>query len=440
MFKRRLQTISIILFLAIASVAALLWLMGSLAGSQNAPTGAPSEPAQAAQNLAQASQPLDPDEVVATVNGQAINRQAWQQATRLDAAMSQLAAQPIPTAEETLDRLINEIIVLNAAFPLTQGQGGKPPAAAEVEARLQALETAWQVNDDAVVTALAKAGLERADLVERVSRLIQVEAALKQISSQQADLNVWLAQARASAEIGLYRALVDSAAPQAPAATPTAVAGQEPPPATPPAALATAPYPQNMAPDFSLNQLNGVPLALSALKGKPVLINFWATWCPPCRSELPALQAAFQKYQDKVAFIAVDLKEDPATVSAMVKELGLTFPIALDTDGQVSNGLYEVRGIPTSIFVDASGVVSARHIGPLDQTLIDNYLVGLLLPGSSTTLSSGPAEGVPSSPTLPPSPHPAPEFTLAASDGSTVSLADYKGKSSVVLVFYRGYT
>jgi thiol-disulfide isomerase/thioredoxin len=127
--------------------------------------------------------------------------------------------------------------------------------------------------------------------------------------------------------------------------------------------MAVSPYPQNAAPDFTLAQLSGDPLTLSNFRGKPALINFWATWCPPCRRELPALQAAYTAYQDDIGFVAVNVKEDPAPVTALVQELGLNFPIALDSDGQVSNIAYEVRGLPTTVFVDANGVVVARHIG-----------------------------------------------------------------------------
>lgn len=460
MFNRRFQTLLIILVLAVLAVAGLLLLMGKLAGSPDSPVNVstPPDPTLAAENLAKTANQLDSDEVVATVNDQSISRETWLKATRLDAVMSQRVAQPIPTAEETLDRLINEIIVLNAAFPLTKGQGGEPPASAEVEARLQALEAAWQVNDDTVATALAKAGLERVDLIERVSRLIQVESALKQISTQQTNLDAWLAKARASAEIGVYRTLADAAqpivtptslaaqssAPITPAATPPAPTvqtdntNQEQPLLTPPADLPVAPYPQNIAPDFTLNQLNGAPLALSAFKGKPMLINFWATWCPPCRSELPALETAYQKYQDKVAFIAVDVKEDPATVAAMVQELGLSFPIVLDIDGQIGNGLYEIRGIPTSVFVDANGIISARHVGPLDETTIENYLAPLLSP-ASTDAEAQQNSSTPASADLPDR-QLGPDFTLPASNGSIISLSDYQDKSNVVLVFYRGHT
>jgi peroxiredoxin len=452
-FHGRTQAIVAILVIAVTAVAGLLLLMAQLAGSKPATgiTNQPASPAEAATAVNIPDQP-DLDEAVATVNDQIITQQAWHQATRLDAVMSQLAAQPIPTAEETLDRLINEIIVLEAAPALKQ-----TVEAAQVEARIQALETNWQVSDETVASALAQADLERSDLETRVQRLIQVEAALQQLEQQEDDLTTWLTKARASAEIGLYRSLVSGQT------TPVSQSVTEPKPETsplptstpalslvfaPPPEMAISPYPQNAAPDFTLAQLNGnaaseiQELTLSSLRGKPTLINFWASWCPPCRRELPALQAAYAKYKDEIGFIAVNVKEDPATVSAFAEELGLDFPIALDPDGQISNVAYEVRGLPTTVFVDANGVVTARHLGPLDEAMIETYLAPLLeaevkAENSRETESIEPSQ----SSNLPAfQSSPAPDFTLTAANGSTVSLQDYRDKSNVVLIFYRGHT
>jgi peroxiredoxin len=216
--------------------------------------------------------------------------------------------------------------------------------------------------------------------------------------------------------------------------------------------MAISPYPQNAAPDFTLAQLDRnaasevQELTLSSFRGKPTLINFWASWCPPCRRELPALQAAYAKYKDEIGFIAVNVKEDPATVSAFAEELGLNFPIALDPDGQISNVAYEVRGLPTTVFVDANGVVSARHLGPLDEAMIETYLAPLLEIESKAEAKieveeQGSSPKTPSpQPQTQPSSMLAPDFTLTAADGSTVSLQDYRDKSNVVLIFYRGHT
>jgi peroxiredoxin len=221
--------------------------------------------------------------------------------------------------------------------------------------------------------------------------------------------------------------------------------------------MSVSPYPENAAPDFTLTQPPGQPLTLSDFRGKPTIINFWATWCPPCRRELPALEAAYQMYQDQIGFVAVDVKEDAATVAAFVEELGLTFPVAIDPDGRVSDVAYEVRGLPTTLFVDAQGVVVARHVGPLDEATIESYLTPLLaLPavtagppapaveGGQVTVSAASEEDAPveQSDTSPLEADLllAPDFTSTTADGSTLSLEDYRDKKNVVLVFYRGHT
>jgi peroxiredoxin len=458
-FNGRAQAIVIILAIAVMAIVGLLLLMAQLAESEtSATTESALIPSAAIKTPPNAPGLPDLDDAVATVNNQIITQQVWQQATRLDAVMSQLAAQPIPTAEETLDRLINEIIVLEAAPALTQRVEEE-----EIEARIQALVTSWSITDEKIVAALAAAGLKRSDLTVRVKRLMQVEAALNQLATQEDDLKAWLTAARASAEIGLYRSLVSeeetrrqgeettlvSQSPQKPeseASLPSS-APAPPPVFAPPSEMAVSPYPESAAPDFTLTQLDGSPLTLSDLRGKPILINFWATWCPPCRRELPALQAAYTVYRGEIGFIAVNVKEDPATVTALAEELGLNFPIVLDPDGQISDIAYEVRGLPTTVFVDANGVVAARHVGPLDEAVIDTYLAPLLeaeavaeAQRSRGAEEQGSTESPQSS--NPPAFQPsiAPDFSLTAATGGTISLQDYRDKSNVALVFYRGHT
>ena len=126
------------------------------------------------------------------------------------------------------------------------------------------------------------------------------------------------------------------------------------------------------APDFTLEDLQGQPRSLSDFQGKVVLINFWTTWCPPCRMEMPALQQAYEDLRDQgfvvlgVNWTAVD---DPEEVGPYVQELGLTFPILLDIDSEVSERRYRVIGLPTSVFVGRDGTVREVYIGPipLDQ-------------------------------------------------------------------------
>jgi thiol-disulfide isomerase/thioredoxin len=166
-----------------------------------------------------------------------------------------------------------------------------------------------------------------------------------------------------------------------------------------------------------------------------VLLNFWATWCPACRAELPALQAAYERYGDQVSFLAVDVKESRDIVASFVSELGLAFPVLIDDNGAVSDRLYQVRGIPTSLFIARDGVVTARHVGPLTEADIDHYLMPLLaeVPASKADESPIAKESENQS-------EPAPDFTLDSAKGTPVTLSRYRDKSNVVLIFYRGQT
>ena len=118
------------------------------------------------------------------------------------------------------------------------------------------------------------------------------------------------------------------------------------------------------APDFLLEKLDGGTLRLSDLQGKAVLVNFWATWCQPCRSELPHLVAAYNRYrQEGLEIVAVNLQEDEDTIAGFVEEFGMQFPVVIDRSGDVADK-YHVIGIPTSFFIDRSGVVRTIYTGP----------------------------------------------------------------------------
>jgi peroxiredoxin len=126
------------------------------------------------------------------------------------------------------------------------------------------------------------------------------------------------------------------------------------------------PSPENgrAAPDFLLERLDGGTLRLSDLQGKAVLVNFWATWCQPCRSEVPHLVTAYNRYQEEgLEIVAVNLQEDEGTISGFVQEFGMQFPVVVDRSGDVADK-YRVIGIPTSFFIDRSGVVRSIYTGP----------------------------------------------------------------------------
>jgi peroxiredoxin len=137
----------------------------------------------------------------------------------------------------------------------------------------------------------------------------------------------------------------------------------------------------SIAPDFTLPELDGSEITLSALRGNVVLINFWTTWCPPCRYEMPALQETYRRFKDD-GFIVLAVNwtqlDEREAVAPYVQELGLSFPILLDENGQISDHLYNVIGLPTSIFVDGDGVVQEIVVGPLSLGDLDTKVQSLL--------------------------------------------------------------
>ena len=127
------------------------------------------------------------------------------------------------------------------------------------------------------------------------------------------------------------------------------------------------------APQFTLTALNGEEFDLSSLRGTPVVLNFWATWCPPCRAELPELQAASERYEGQVAIIGVNQAETAGAVAEAAEGIGLTFPIPLDRSGSVSR-LYGVRSLPTTFFIDRDGVIRQIQNGPVTDAVLAQLL------------------------------------------------------------------
>lgn len=118
-----------------------------------------------------------------------------------------------------------------------------------------------------------------------------------------------------------------------------------------------------IAPDFSLKDVDGKTHKLSDYRGKVVMINFWATWCPPCRFELPSMQRAYEKLkQSGVEFLAINLGEDADTIFTFTADYPVTFPLLMDLDSSVSN-MYPVIGLPTTYFVDPKGRLVYRAVG-----------------------------------------------------------------------------
>ena len=130
--------------------------------------------------------------------------------------------------------------------------------------------------------------------------------------------------------------------------------------------------PGNLAPDFEFSSFEGERLRLSDFRGRPVLVNFWATWCQPCRTEMPAIDEAARRYAaDNVAVLAINRGERFAPANEWAEELGVDFTaFGYDPDQSVFQR-YEGFGMPTSFFIDAQGVITEVIAGPLRESDLD---------------------------------------------------------------------
>jgi len=133
----------------------------------------------------------------------------------------------------------------------------------------------------------------------------------------------------------------------------------------------------NLAADFELETLAGEAISLSKMKGKKVILNFWATWCPPCKAEMPHMQEFYEKQNgDNIEILAVNLttaEKNPEHISRFADDYELTFPILLDHTGEIGN-LYRARTIPTSYIIDSNGIIRNKIVGPMDKKMMTELI------------------------------------------------------------------
>lgn len=147
-----------------------------------------------------------------------------------------------------------------------------------------------------------------------------------------------------------------------------------------PTPLTTAPYVGNLAPDFTLQTVDGRSVTLSdyaADGGMPVVLNFWATWCPPCRVEMPYFENANNLFDGEVAVLGLNQAESAAIIVDYARDRGLTYPLLVDEDMRVNN-LYGVLNLPTTIFIDKNGIVREVLIGTISQAVLEDRIEQLL--------------------------------------------------------------
>lgn len=143
------------------------------------------------------------------------------------------------------------------------------------------------------------------------------------------------------------------------------------------------PAPQQgfLAPDFELKTPAGEPVKLSELRGQAVLVNLWATWCPPCRDEMPSIEKIYQEYKEQgftVLAVNMTYQDDPFAVVPFTEEQGLTFPILLDETAETAEA-YQLRSLPSSYFIRRDGIINEVVIGgPMSEALLRTRIEEIL--------------------------------------------------------------
>jgi peroxiredoxin len=144
-----------------------------------------------------------------------------------------------------------------------------------------------------------------------------------------------------------------------------------------------APAKGEPAPDFALPTLDGETMRLSSLRGTPVVLNFWATWCGPCKAEMPEIEAAHAAAEGEFIVLGINSEGTPTDMARRLSrdfgdEMGLTFPILLDSPGTEVFNQYRLRGLPDTFFIDRDGVIRDVVIGPLSKSALEEKLEALL--------------------------------------------------------------
>jgi len=295
-------------------------------------------------------------DAVAVVNGQPISQRELNEELALFTTMTTLVQGKSPSRSVSPYDMLNQMIADRLKYQVARS-AGITVTDAEIEAQIRDIEAQAGFTEAQLQQALAAAGLERRVLVEWLRRQMAISRYVNNVllqgvppGAQENAVRNWTNSLQAQADIEIRLGSGSRA---------TAKIGEP-------------------APDFTLPTPEGENISLKEFQGQVVLINFWATWCPPCRLEMPFLEAAYQRYKDQgFTVLAVDQQESPQAVRAYFQELGLTFPVVIDGTGEVSS-LYRVLALPTSYFVDRNGVVRIMHRGAMTQQQLEGYLAQVL--------------------------------------------------------------
>jgi len=127
------------------------------------------------------------------------------------------------------------------------------------------------------------------------------------------------------------------------------------------------------APDFSLNSVDGKVIKLSDYKGKKVILNFWASWCPPCRAEIPDFVAFYNENKDKIEIIGVAVGSKEEDVKKIIKQFNISYPVCM-SDGKVENLYGGINAVPTTFIIDENGYIKTKRIGAMSKTELEKIM------------------------------------------------------------------
>jgi len=296
-------------------------------------------------------------DVVAAVNGAGLTRADLNKRIALVQLVTWLTTGAAPSdldESDYVDKWIDSELMAQAAtkagFSATEGE-----AQQEIGRRLEA----GKLAETDLLRQLGLQGLSHADLQQYERRALSIQQfattnilADASESEKQTRLVTWLVHERGSAKIEK----------RTPAGTTKAVGV----------------YAGALAPNFNLTAMDGSEKTLGAMRGTALLVNFWATWCVPCRNEMPAIQQAYDARRG-LAFVVwgVNVGETRDQIESYARELGLSFPLLLDGDTRVSHQ-YHVFGLPTSVFINRNGVIQEVIIGEMSKETLESNLARLL--------------------------------------------------------------
>ena len=132
------------------------------------------------------------------------------------------------------------------------------------------------------------------------------------------------------------------------------------------------------APSFVAPKVGGQLVSLENYKNRPLVLNFWASWCPPCRDETPGMERIWRKYEDQgVVILGINVQDGEKEAERYISEFGVTFSNALDLDGSITVD-YGVTGLPVTFFIDNDSVVTGRWVGSISEDRLDNWVSNLI--------------------------------------------------------------